>query len=1398
MSIGSIYTAKESAETYQPLYLVQVTLVDGTVLRYSTHPLHSTYGAVASYAYGGYNWEPRILEADIGPLQASDVSLIVVPQVSFVLADPDKAVFLQESTIGFKGAEMRILAIMHDAGDITTGSFSSNAPIKFIGLCSAATNFDESTITITADSKLNMSQTQMPPLRIQPRCPWTFPRTKANRISACSDPSSIFYECGYSPDITDGDVSGGTAAARGNYQSGTACFTSCSRAFEDCVARMGDSVALVPINQDGSARDTGVFGGMRWIPDQKGGNQRQYVTGKWDEIVNARNEAKNGDSVPLAYGTTWLEPKIMGVWGDGNYTNYEVLLTYGKIDRIRKVVVNGQEVSRLRDDTVSGGYRDSTRSIDADAMVDSFKNGYWKTVNNGQRHGLASGEVGWGKQGDPYGSYSAIYISVLRDVAKADSLPRIQVLVDAQHLRIYTDTSNFSTAFTRNPAWVLLDLLSWSSWKYADIDIQSFIDAAATCGTQINFNRMDGQYTNTWPESGVPIYFRYTVGFALSTRRSFNEVVRGVLNAMNALLFFDYSTGKLKIVIKETLGEQQPDPITGSNDDAAYASYLADGSATTGHVAYSFDETNIRKDDSGRSTLRFYQKTNRESPNKLTIQFQNRENQYSLDSLTIVETEDTSRIDDETAGSYALEGLQSFDHVRRCTARFFAESFRGNPRTDWTGIQTGDIGDTGGTWWCDLQTTVKAVHLMVGQLVHLSDSQHNLDQQLMRVMKIQASMNGELYTVSLMFHNDNWYLDTFGQDVEQHFTRPRRLVDRPPYAWRPGYETPATGDVYYGQTDLGFGLAVFYETAADGTVIAKTRFAGRPPVNKFPDVPGRPLLELTGQGTTGGGYPSTKSYWAGLCAKTDATTAYLLSPMSEPVMVDLDGSETALSFFIKHWPDNPSGYVAFAGLDPFAMSYQTETTTIPTGAVSLTNTYNEASWGPPDEAFERFVWQVRRIVHSGILGAEITAFDNTTVHLSMFENHGFTVNELAGYELAIFGIKPVDRTTPTYVPIANFTIASNGTASITISGGNLTACVNGSSIKAEDVVVVRMKPTFGSDTTGNYFEDAQLVNPLNLVDDPYTVVGATNASPIVVTISASTFPYSNGDVVVVQGVVGNEAANGAWTIANVDDINMTFELSGSTGSGNYDSGGLAYYQYQGMIENDEVGNIAFIIAGTGRGTFASIKENTATRFYINGDWPISPDATSRIIILEPTIQIEQATQRIVNADPAQVDYYDVDVRNYLNQSLFVQAVTESYLGHQAPKPYSPFREFWLYGDAGANVAGFNGAILLSVDGVLAIGSDLAPHIFVNKLCRATAIKAQVKVAPTGDDAVVQIKVGGAAYITLTIPDGSTSVDATAAEISAAPDISPDLAITLDITGIGNTDPGADLSVEIFF
>jgi hypothetical protein len=1474
----SILTAKELSATYQPLLLVEIQFPNGTYFRVSTHPLsdggYNTTPTSGSYQYGGHAWIPRVLNQDVGATQSmSDFGFDIPPQVQVVLADPDREVYGLEVANGFKGSVLKLYAIMWDSGNSLTGSFSTDIPmVKFIGTCSAATQIDQKTTTVVATSLLNMTQQSMPPVRIQPLCPWSFPPTAAARADGQANNDSQYTECGYSPDI-----SGGV----GNYESGTACFTFCDQSQAACVARLGDSSQPIPILQDTSARATGRFGGFDYVPVQNVGLTRPYVSGQWTLTINATNQARYGDYIPMAYGTTWIEPEIMGVYGDGNYTRFEALVCFNQCSEVLNVVVNGDVVPWYAGSNADG--------VVAPGYTTSAKDNFWAVINSGDRNGGSNGLIGWSSQGDCYGSTFGIAVQCLAQLASQSTLPQCQMLIRAGLVRVYTDVDTYTFQYSDNPAWILLDLLVKTNWRYSQVNIQSFIDAAAVCDEQIYFNALSSTlYANVYSESEFnitvwsdaephtmlytyvqsPIHKRYSVGFSVKQRMPIGDLIRGVRNAMRGMLYFDFNTGLLTVGNKQTLADQQPAPIAGSNYNNPVASLrcattelptgpsydsvttsitvnipanasIADGttilidgeemtisssvsyspgsnmqiltvvrgvngttavphaaSATVlfpanGYVAYSFDGSSIMKDSSGQSTLKISQRQSQETPNKVTNYFFDRENQYGQDISTIIDVEDVYRIGSEVTGSFALVGPQTFDHINRVTATWLAENYRGNPRLDYQGSA---IGDTGGTLQFEFETSVKAIHLMVGQLCFISDAQCGIVKQLFRVTRIQPSTNFETAKISGYWHNDFWYTDDFGQGANQGvYVSPRSAGQGNPRPWRANYEAPQSGDAYHGASDLTFGVAQLYGTAADGTTLAQIEVTGQVPVNSFPDVPLPPQLEVVGVGDTGGGYSPGTAYFVGLSAMAPGGLG--MSPMSKVSPVSLGPSQNALDVVVQGWPDAGSGYFAFAGLDPSSMTCQASSA-VETSLVQLKNSYKESSWGPPDQSFSQFRISLRKETHAGVWGAQVAAVTSNSIKVAVFQNYGFATNEWAGREVSVLGIQTDDSGDPAYVPVANFLVASNTADTLVLAAGDPTTCVYGGALNVGDVVVMRMKPTFGSDSVGHYFEDLKFINALCPLLDEYVVVGATNTSPIVVSLNNDgTFPFVDGDVVVVQDVQGNGGANGKFVVAAVDDVNFTFQLTGSVGSGDYTGGGYVAKQDQGLVSNYEQGLVAFIIRGTGVGTSVKIASNTQTRYYIVGDWPVTPDATTRIVILDSVINFQPPSSQTNNSVPQLVESYLVDVLNYEKQIIFVQVSTLSVSGNVSPSSLDPFREIYLFGKTGS-ISGSPG-ITMQVDGTLAIGSDQAPIVALNASSTAVAVVACVKTAPTGAGLTVNINVGGFLWLSLTIAAGDTTARATPAQIAAAGAIAANSNVTLDIVAVGTTVPGSDLSVMIY-
>lgn len=95
-----------------------------------------------------------------------------------------------------------------------------------------------------------------------------------------------------------------------------------------------------------------------------------------------------------------------------------------------------------------------------------------------------------------------------------------------------------------------------------------------------------------------------------------------------------------------------------------------------------------------------------------------------------------------------------------------------------------------------------------------------------------------------------------------------------------------------------------------------------------------------------------------------------------------------------------------------------------------------------------------------------------------------------------------------------------------------------------------------------------------------TVTAATNASPIVVTTSTN-HGLSVGDLVIIDGALGNTAANGTWIASAVTSNTVT--LLDSVGNGAWTSGGRLVPANFGvkMMADDGASNLNIIVGGDG-------------------------------------------------------------------------------------------------------------------------------------------------------------------------------------------------------------------------
>ena len=1270
MGLGTVVSLKDLTNPPVPVLLCAFTFQNGQQLLACTHPLNPTEGGIAfpgTALMPAGNYLALVSEQSLKALQQrSPEGIDRVASVKVTLANANQIVwsnFEQSPGPGFRGATLQMAIVMWQVG---TSNFSSDSPVRFSGTCDMAVPVRGATyVQVTATNSHNTGTVMLPSTPIQPRCPHTFPTTALERLLGASDPSSVWYGCGYNPDQTaiivftggggsgasyTATVSGGAVTAitqvsggsgythaptatvygssannpavvtctvsggavtatlvsggsgygvdpedggdirRGNLN-GASPYTSCpylrSGGDGGCMARLGNSAGTTvapdgDLMHDTTGRRTGRFAGVEWNPPTYYTFSRSYEQQKGLPSFAYLNQNVYSQYVPEVYGTQWITPPIANIIEDGNSVRFECILTKGYIGQsaafntpsgtIQQVVVNGEVVPMY---STSAVYPNDNWSIDP-----LFS---WFWVTEGTRNGSACTLPGYMNNtysalGDPYGGMAVIVIVIYRDLYSASNgVPSVQVLLGGRQLPVFSSPTAYAMEWTNSPPWCLLDVLTRANWKYSEIDVQSFINAASFCANSITYTNATGATAS---------HAQFMAEFALVQRSSAAEVIAGLLRSFNGYLTWD-DNGLLQLNINQTLADSQPAAITGSNYNTAISSVTYAGGAANGYVAYAFDESSVNLLQPGSTRQQFdiegTPQSNLQTPNQIFIGFQDRDNQYQADSLGEIDPASVARGGGTSSAgqpggaivpqTLTVRGISSFDQAIRIANVYLGERQYGNEANDARGTRAFTIG-----------TTVKAEHLRLGHLVYLSWQQLGISNQLFRVTSIAPGPNWETAKIGLAWHQDEWYTVAYGQSPAQY--QNQLPGGRAPRPWQPNTEAPVSS--LFGPTDYKFGISQSYAPTANGSIEALLTITGRLPVNSVSTV-APPLVQPQGTtASTGGNLNGGIAYQIVLCA-LDSSGG--ISAPSKPITVSVpSGTATnTIGTGPIYWQPGTTGYVIFAGGDTYHVTFQATASGAPS-TLTLTSLPNFYAYAPPDKAFSRFLVQAKPEIHAGILGTTVAAVSTNTIVLS-----GATItNNLAGTDVSILAsFQASDQ------KVLDFRISSN-------SGNTLTLATDPSPyVSVGDVCVVRTKANIVSSTT---IGDANFVNAI-------------------------------------------------------------------TNGGN------------GLATNGEVGNLVLIWAGPGIGQTRRIVSNTSTTLTLDTAWDpkATPTSASTFVVVGPTWVYSSETAPAISSipDPASPSTVaTINVTNYDGESLIVGVVTEDATGTLGTQFLMPMREIYLTGDAG--------------------------------------------------------------------------------------------------------------------
>jgi hypothetical protein len=325
--------------------------------------------------------------------------------------------------------------------------------------------------------------------------------------------------------------------------------------------------------------------------------------------------------------------------------------------------------------------------------------------------------------------------------------------------------------------------------------------------------------------------------------------------------------------------------------------------------------------------------------------------------------------------------------------------------------------------------------------------------------------------------------------------------------------------------------------------------------------------------------------------------------------------------------------------------------------------------------------------------------------------------------------------------------------------------------------------------------DDSSLTPFNATGRVLSIVGRPNASTPFASFNIVGHVPTTGTLTLDRDPTGIVLPGDAFTIRfKSDNLNaQPAKVTQVNDNGCRNSlnayGGIGVVAGVGV----EIGNLIRIIGNTGRGQPPStITANTATKLTFQP--ALTMDETTIWIIETPAWSFQADSTSIDNASPLTPVTLSIPTANFIMQPLVIAGFTVDVNGNESPDGDAPIREDWVYGAVGTNAS--PGATL-QVGGTLAIGSNQAPPLQLNATRTPSEVVALVGTAPTGAGLTVNINVGGGPWMSLTIAAGTLSVQATSGQLTTAGAMTGGVSITLDITAVGTTVPGADLSIFIY-
>jgi hypothetical protein len=922
------------------------------------------------------------------------------------------------------------------------------------------------------------------------------------------------------------------------------------------------------------------------------------------------------------------------------------------------------------------------------------------------------------------------------------------VLIRGLKLQQFDSGGGFvQETFSDNPAWILLDVFRRSGWTLAEIDLTSFASCADFCSQQQNATDVNGNAVS------VP---RYRCNLALTQRRSAGDVVRGIRTASSLLVRLG-ATGLLEIRPESTLAIQQAlKPVTSnsmSTLDGGWPAYeFGDGTTAVSGLLRNAD---------GSPAFRVWSRSNAETPNRLSIEFQDELNEYQQDSLSVVDVEDATLVGQEISANLSALGIPNFSQAGRVLRRQLWKSIEGNE-------------------FIEFNTSVRGVGLLPGDIITVSYQKEGLNRQPYRIVRLTPGLNYQTVKITAQRHSDSWYESTTSDDGPGR--RQREFEIRVP--------APLLGTVANPDGTESFGVVESATANADNSMNVELSVSFVPPTVPSSTFTGVPILSLsTTVEAQGGTLAGGAVYYYGVTAAA------------------ADGAESGLSFVARAStaPGAATNKVTLSGisLPQGAACFDVYRGSTPSELLRIASNVTPAStfvddgkaaslMRPPDASFDHanFYWRLELIPETHATVFSATTIGATTLGMIVDENRGMAVRITKGVGAGQEAI--IASNTNTALTLTTpWVVTPDASSSFVVTESSWHFGARGTASPMRLDVPNRAGTTVHLlGRSANIFDEecSEQISPLtrwqiggagvpggdtDVPGEPTFALTATGRGTVEVGgigFEQLTNTHSISAGTLSLGYWNELAAPNPYTLGG--EISSSADTITLAQPGPGQPGQWIQIDQEVMVISDVIGGgHQYVVSrGTHESTAAS-HSSTAAVYHL--------DRRTFVLAFAPNFF----------GSPASGSYYYSVSLPDARLSAAELFVTNSKGNSNTVRTSYTFTT-----DSGLRTLS-GGQYVMQVEGYLAVQADASPPLSIESTHSVRDLFATLREAPSSGPVQLTVRVNGAVFATLTVPAGSTT-----SNVVNGFGLSPLPAngkISVDVTAVGNAaNPGRDLTVTL--